>query len=596
LVRSLAAAASADAIVCFGGPGPNVALAAIARERNIPVVVIWAGSDICQVLQKRIALEVVKREEYVNVADGEWLVGELAELGIEAEYCPVTAIRPGRPVAPLPQTFRVLTYLPEPRRDFYSAEQTYALARRLPEMHFEVVGPGKPDPRAPHNVSFSGFVLDVDRRLDDSTVLLRLPEHDGKSMFVLEALSRARHVVWNRDFPCVNYAPAFDDAYGHLRVLAAAHASGELQPNLAGREFVLHNFMRDRIGTGFIAVLDREAARYERRFRGIAARRAVISGLDLFCSAVANEINEKHEPAWRVDILRTGSRLEVLTSIINLARAEVWYSIGSPVTDRWLDAFARLLHKKRLIHWVGSDIELLKKRPGLLRTMRRRNILHLTEVAWTQRELADLGIRSRIAPLPPRNPAKRITPLPEEFTVLLYVPKTRASFYGSKQYGRLIREFPDIRFLIAGGGAVDVPQCANAVNLGWSHDLAKTYERSSVLVRFTERDGLSLMVLEALSYGRHVLWTQTFPATRFVRDYTEMRDQIRALYELHRAGRLALNAEGIALVANRYSIARCMDDIVKAWDDLIAGTTLENPQPEWVRVTEATVAASDRPL
>ena len=39
-------ACSVDAIVSFGGPGPDAALADLARRRNIPVIVIWAGTDV----------------------------------------------------------------------------------------------------------------------------------------------------------------------------------------------------------------------------------------------------------------------------------------------------------------------------------------------------------------------------------------------------------------------------------------------------------------------------------------------------------------------------------------------------------------------
>jgi len=47
------------------------------------------------------------------------------------------------PIKPLPQTFRVLTYLPQPRRNFYGAQLVYDVARALPEVPFTVVGAGE---------------------------------------------------------------------------------------------------------------------------------------------------------------------------------------------------------------------------------------------------------------------------------------------------------------------------------------------------------------------------------------------------------------------------------------------------------------------
>ncbi|HEY8313043.1 MAG TPA: hypothetical protein VIG51_02615, partial [Candidatus Baltobacteraceae bacterium] len=225
----------ADALISFGGPAPSIALSEIARYRNIPVIIIWAGSDVLTAAGDPSGLEIVKRRGFVNITDGEWLVDELRLLGIEATYQPVTAVEPGKSTKPLPGSFRVLTYLPEPRREFYGASDVYAIARSLPGVSFSVVGAGLRDPEAPPNVTFLGYVDDMSDQIDASTVLLRLPQHDGKSMLVLEALSRGRHVIWNHEFPHVRAVRSADAALSMLRDMQAAHARGELRTNDDGR-------------------------------------------------------------------------------------------------------------------------------------------------------------------------------------------------------------------------------------------------------------------------------------------------------------------------------------------------------------------------
>ena len=42
-------------------------------------------------------------------------------------------------------------------------------------------------------------------------------------------------------------------------------------------------------------------------------------------------------------------------------------------------------------------------------------------------------------------------------------------------------------------------------------DMIKFYNRTSVLLRLTEHDGLSNMVMESLAMNRHVVWTYDFP-------------------------------------------------------------------------------------
>ncbi|MGB6987170.1 MAG: hypothetical protein WBD74_14455, partial [Candidatus Aquilonibacter sp.] len=448
---SLIDACQVDAIISFGGPGPNAALAEIARRRSIPVIVIWAGTDVIAAESNPHLLEVIKNYGFINVSDGPWLVDELRELGIAAEYVPVTAIEPAAQLAPLPERFSVLTYLPEPRRAFYGERTIYEIASEFPEVPFTVVGRGGPNGAAPRNVRFLGHVDDMPARIDASTVLLRLPKHDGKSMLVLEALARGRHVIWNYDFPGVHYASDTADAVALLRSLERVHTAGTLDLNRCGYEYVAQTFQRAPLAAQFAALLD--GASTQRPARLHERRHVAISGLELFTAQVVHELTLSPN-GWLADPLRLHGRLEVASSMTSLATCDVWYSIGLPIGDRWLHLFARLLGKPRVIHWVGSDIVALRNNPGLRRWCRSRRVLNLAEAEWTIDELRALGIEASLAPLPPRLAAAQVIPLPKVFTVLFYIPKTRGEFYGRREYERLIRAYAgsSVRFFIVGGG------------------------------------------------------------------------------------------------------------------------------------------------
>ncbi len=569
ILRSLVALRSADALVCFGGPAPNGALIDLARRRQIPVFVVWAGSDVTKAQSMPQQLEAIKQEDFYNVSDGPWLVDELATLGIHAEYEPLTAVVPGPPVRPFPDTFRVLTYLPEPRRDFYGASAVYEVARNMPRVPFRVVGIGRPSPEAPDNVEFLGYVNDMPHRLDESTVLLRLPEHDGKSMLVLEALARGRHVIWNYEFPHVQTAGSVENVLEQLRDLHERHAAGKLPLNLPGREFVLANFARADIAARFERRLNRAVT--EKSLRAIGPKRVAISGLDLFCADVCSH-TKAILPDWEPILLRTSSRLEVMASIVSLADCDVWYSIGSPVADRWLSLAAKILRKPRVMHWVGSDIGVFAERPQLARTLAAPNVLHLAEVDWTAASLRRLGLSPRIAPLAPSHLSMKPHPLPSTFTVILYMPQTRGDFYGRSSYEHVMQRFAgkSIRYVIVGGGHIDIPPGVNAQNLGWRHDLRSVYENATVLIRCTHRDGLSLMVLEALSYGRHVLWTQDFPYCRVVRGASDIERELEELYELHERGALQPLREAADMIARRYNAHTCIEAIAGAWSSAMA--------------------------
>jgi hypothetical protein len=565
---SIIDACTVDAIISFGGPGPNAPLADLARRRNIPVIVIWAGTDVLAAKADPLHLELIKNYRFTNVSDGPWLIDELRELGIDARYVPVTAIRPAAEIAEFPKEFNVLTYLPEPRREFYGERAVYDIAAAFPEIPFTVVGRGEHNPVAPRNVRFLGYVDDMQARLDRSSVLLRLPKHDGKSMLVLEALARGRHVIWNYDFPGVHYAAGVTDAVNILHDLKQAHDAGELTLNSGGYAYVTQGFRRPQLASQFEGVLD--GAMRSRPSHAHPQRRVAISGLELFTAQIAREL-ERRPNGWRGDPLRLRGRLEVANSMIALTASDVWYSIGTPIGDRWLHLFARLLNKPRVIHWVGSDIISLRTNPGLRRWCQSRGVHNLAEAAWTIEELRSFGIQAKLAPLPPRILATRAQALPAVFTVLFYLPKTRGDFYGRREYERLIRAFAgrNVRFYIVGGGECYAPPTANVTRLGWLTSLRRVYADTTVLVRFTARDGLSLMTLEALAHGRHVLWTKEFPFVTHVRTYDEMQQALSELLGAHERGELEPQDQASRYIAQTYSPQRCMEAIVSTWDEAV---------------------------
>jgi glycosyltransferase involved in cell wall biosynthesis len=186
-------------------------------------------------------------------------------------------------------------------------------------------------------------------------------------------------------------------------------------------------------------------------------------------------------------------------------------------------------------------------------------------------QLRALGLNARIAPLPPRQHGDRECPMPADFTVMLYVPRTRAEFYGRRAFEQLMERLRDrpIRYIVVGGGEIDVPPGVAVENLGWRDDLMSVYERVSALIRYTATDGLSLMVLEALTFGRHVLWTQEFPFTNTVRRYEDMEREIRRLFDAHQRGELHPQCEAADAIRKHYDSARCIRAIASYWEDVL---------------------------
>ncbi len=210
----------------------------------------WLGTDVQDTLREAragtVAGGLARARRDLHLADAAWLADELREVGIEAAHVPVPQPYPVPPVVPpLPERFRVLTYLPGDRFAFYGGDVVLEAARRLPDVGFDVVGrTGEAAAGAPPNVTFHGWVPAMAPLYAAATVVVRIPRHDGMGATVIEALLHARHVVYTHEVPHVTTLRPVD-ADGLTAALAAlrdAQDAGTLGPNLAGRAFAIATY------------------------------------------------------------------------------------------------------------------------------------------------------------------------------------------------------------------------------------------------------------------------------------------------------------------------------------------------------------------
>jgi glycosyltransferase involved in cell wall biosynthesis len=565
LVRALARLARADILIRVGGPLPHSSLMALARLRGVPVVIIWAGTDVLGLLRNPSLLNESQKCEVIHLAVAPWLVDELNAAGIRARYLPIIGVEGTADAPSSPRQPYVLTYLPEPRREFYGRDFVYEVARGLPDMRFLAVGAGEQDAEAPPNVRYLGWRGNLNELYDQAFAILRVPKHDGMSLVVLEALARGKFVIWKYSLPGVNTVSNPKEALACLRALWDRQQREPGRHNIEGMTFIQKHYEAGRVARGLGEFLDATLQEYASRRQ---KRTVAIVGHDLFCAEVARLTNDL-PMVWQANVLHFETKIEHLSSLLQLARADVLYSIGQPVLGRTVGAVTRLLKKPRVVHWVGSDIRLLEQQPQLRRDLGGARVAHVAEIEWEVEELRPQGIEAAIAPLPPRLSNGPVLPtLPEVFTILAYLPRQRAAFYGGREVELLMGDFLDkpVRFIIVGGALVDAPPGAFVENLGWTHALAEVYARSTVLVRFTSNDGLALMVLEALAMGRHVLWTKSFPFVRKVTTYDELKGGVADLFERHCAGQLTPQWEASQYIRTGYDPAMCLQGLVARWE------------------------------
>lgn len=229
--------------------------------------------------------------------------------------------------------------------------------------------------------------------------------------------------------------------------------------------------------------------------------------------------------------------------------AQVVYGAGFGFAAKmW--ATARLLGKRTINHWAGTDVLLALEDARMAAMAQRAKRFvgqHLAWAPWLADELAMIGISARaLTVVTPIRYEQRDRPAPP--AVLTYLPDARADFYGAQVVYALARRFPDVPFAVVAGTQEKQPAMPNITYLGWVTGMAPLYEQYPILLRVARHDGLPKMVLEALACGNQVIFEYPFAGCWHARTEEEAS---AALGQIIAAG-CPINRPGHEFVAQHY--------------------------------------------
>ncbi|TCL61805.1 hypothetical protein EDC14_103238 [Hydrogenispora ethanolica] len=258
-----------------------------------------------------------------------------------------------------------------------------------------------------------------------------------------------------------------------------------------------------------------------------------------------------------------------------LLRADLIYLIGGDLRHNRFFNLAFLLGKRLVVHWVGSDILAMKEWHEQKRRFASwmvKKAEHWAEVDWTAAELLDLGIQARIVPLTPAAFPEKTYEIPSKFVVLTYLPPGKEEFYGEKELIQLARKFPEIVFLAAAASSADPkPEWpSNLIPIGWVNNMSELYREVIALVRLTQHDGLSFMVLEALAQARYVIWSYPLTGAAQARNCVEAAPVLADLYRAFCHQKLTLNSEGRNMVIGNYTPQAVLGQIAQGIAEILA--------------------------
>jgi len=257
--------------------------------------------------------------------------------------------------------------------------------------------------------------------------------------------------------------------------------------------------------------------------------------------------------------------------LADLAKCDLAFSWTGNVNPGLFLRTAQALGKdKVIILWCGSDIlfaakELKSGRKDPWVTSR----IHWAVSPWLAEEVRALGVSCEYVQMsfvPPVTPS----PLPEDFSVLAYAPSLKkAELYGVDQILEVAAKLPAIPFRLVGLKEKSIPGAPANLQVFGKVPLDKFLRKCTVYWRPVRHDGLSFLVLEALSHGRHVIYSYPLSGCIQVSGVQDAIEQITHFRDLHSSRALPLNQAGLGVIARDYDKNVVRQRILQRWEDAI---------------------------
>lgn len=254
-----------------------------------------------------------------------------------------------------------------------------------------------------------------------------------------------------------------------------------------------------------------------------------------------------------------------LPDVSTVRNFNIIHLISTPLT-----ILRKLKHFNKPIfyHWIGTDVyrftkdSFIKKQAKKL-LIKSSVVSNLIVGQNLKDKLSNLGISSTVLPLVHLETVSEFPPLPTKFSILIYLPKSHWEFYCGHMMMEVARLFPQIDFhILASGDIPDSPGNMHTHNI--VDDVGPFYKNCNALLRMTVHDGLAKMVLEALSYGRNVIWSESFPYCHKANNLNDLERVIKTLLQ-----KPSLNEDGKKFVETNFNSSKICGDYLFMCENIL---------------------------
>lgn len=248
----------ADLVISMNGVSDRSGSLDWVMRMKKKLILQWMGTDIQIALERQVNQTIDRKyiDYAIHFVDAPWLGEEVAQLGVVNKLVPFKYIFIDSPVEKYEKN-AVLSYVPQSREQFYGIEKIIAAAKAFPDIEFNLYGLTQSKFECPANVRLMGWLPEKEfaQRLKKSSVLLRLPEHDGFSVTVVEAWGFGCEVFWTFPGPPAIHVKNQEELISNMRETFKKIEERGFRPNLESVQFASENFKKPHVIKDYIQIL-----------------------------------------------------------------------------------------------------------------------------------------------------------------------------------------------------------------------------------------------------------------------------------------------------------------------------------------------------
>lgn len=207
----------------------------------------WQGTDVLNAIKRKKEgnLELKYINKSYQSTDAEWLLEELKSIKITCEINHFKWTE-YKSLSPNFSKIAAYSYMIEGKEAFYGWNRLENLAINNPEIEFKIVGTFGKNLKHYKNVHFLGWVnkADFEQMRMETPIFIRLPQHDGYSVSVIDALAAGNEVMWSIQHPNCYFATTKNDLTVFHEIVSKLNQNG-LKRNNENIEFAYTNFSKE---------------------------------------------------------------------------------------------------------------------------------------------------------------------------------------------------------------------------------------------------------------------------------------------------------------------------------------------------------------